>query len=717
MSDDVSSQKIEAESADLRRRVLLISSILAVVYGIWFAVDNYKTSFSLALADSVVAVIFSFIGYFSYRRSNSMWPRYAAIATCCVFFFSVYLSGGAEGTGAAWSFVVPLIVFFLGGFRVGLSCSLIYMTLCALAVIYNFASPGLFYIYPVEVLKRFFGIFAFSTIIAAGYEYHKFKAEQRLLELLNTAHIAVEKTSISELKYRTLFDGSGHGIIVADVEREEIVEVNPAASMMFGYQNDELKGESIELLHPADELFDTMHLFRKNAESVFAQVTQLPCRRKDGSIFYADLHTACMTLEGRKRVVGFFSDVTRRVQAERELVAARSRADAASEAKSVFLANMSHEIRTPIHGIYGMVELLLQTQMTDEQKQYAEIIRDSSNSLLVLISDILDITKIESGKMAVESVEFDLISLVREVFEQMRPKATLKGLISNLYLHENLPEFVRGDALKLRQILVNLIDNAIKFTVHGEILVNVSPDPNSAEKQQILFEVNDSGIGIPDEKVGLLFQSFTQVDSSSTRRYGGAGLGLSISRKLANLMGGDISVKSELGRGSHFWFSLLLPYVKRKSHERPQNSICSKSGRLLAVSVDGVGQHQYNALFAEDNPVNQFVVKAMLNKMGMQVDVVANGHEAILALASRKYDILLLDLQMPLLDGFETIRLVRGNVNANFDRSIPVVAVTADAFPETRETCLKAGMNDCLIKPFKMHDLDQIVKKWLTVKH
>jgi len=714
MPDDVSSRNIAAENSYLRHRVLLVSSILAVLYGIWFAIDNYQTRFYLAFIDSVVAVIFTFIGYFSYRRTNSLGVSYAAIITSCVFFFTIYLFGGTEGTGAIWSFIVPLIVFFLGGFRAGLAISLLYLFLCALGAIYNYFSPGIFYVYPPEVLKRFFGVFAFATIIAAGNEYHKLKTEQKLLELLKAAQIAAETISLSELKYRTLFDGSGHAIVIADVELAEIVEVNPAGASMFGYQQDEMKGESIEILHPVDELIDVMHLFRKNAETVFAQVPQLLCQRKDRSIFYAELNTACMNLEGRQRVVGFFADVTRRVMAERELIAARGRADAANEAKSSFLANMSHEIRTPIHGVSGMVELLLQTELSDEQKQYAEIVRDSSNSLLALISDILDITRIESGKMTVESVEFDLIRLVREVFEQMRYKATQKCLVCNLYLHDNLPSFVRGDSLKLRQILLNLLDNAIKFTAHGEVLINVLPDPKFAEMQQIMFEVSDSGIGIPDEKIGMLFQSFNQVDASSTRKYGGTGLGLSISRKLANLMGGDIGVKSKLGQGSQFWFSLPLPYVNDKASEKSQNNHCSKSGRLLAVSLEAETQNQYYALLAEDNPVNQFVVKAMLNKINIAVDVVSNGHEAILALASRKYDILLLDLQMPLLDGFETIRLIRNNIKGNFDRSIPVVAVTADAFQETREACLKAGMNDCLIKPFKMHDLNQIVKKWLV---
>ncbi len=399
--------------------------------------------------------------------------------------------------------------------------------------------------------------------------------------------------------------------------------------------------------------------------------------------------------------------------AERDLMAARKKADAASEAKSAFLANMSHEIRTPIHGIYGMVELMLHSELSDEQRQHLEIIRDSSNSLLMIINDILDISKIESGRMDVEDTVFDLKSEVRGVFEQMRHSAVIKELSYKLELEETLPDFVRGDPAKLRQILVNLIDNAVKFTAEGEVALYVAAD-SEAGKNYIRFEVKDTGIGIAVEKQDLLFQSFTQIDSSKTRKFGGSGLGLAISKRLVHLMNGQICVQSAIGKGSSFCFHIPLPEESGKDgagrHYRQSRSL---SGRMVAIPLPEVAQTSYNALLAEDNPVNQYVVKAMLDKLGIAVDVVSNGHEAILALAQRKYDILLLDLQMPLLDGFETIRLVRGNSNANFNRLIPAIAVTADAFAETREACLRAGMNDCLVKPFRMHDLSNIIKKWL----
>ncbi|PKL47349.1 MAG: hypothetical protein CVV42_13535 [Candidatus Riflebacteria bacterium HGW-Riflebacteria-2] len=616
--------------------------------------------------------------------------------------------------GALWSLIFPPIVFFLAGFRNGIFLAGLYIFICVVFVVLAPYQTGTLYLYETEFLKRFFGVYAFAYIIAAGYEYHRKNAEALLLNLLETTNDAQLKVSESEERYRALFEGGGHGVIVADVESKTIVEVNQAAAHMFGYEPHELVGKQVAECHPAD-YEQAMDSFRDSSRAVRNEISKIICLKKDRSIFYADLNTTLMMLGNRQHVVGFFADVTRLVLAERELVTARKKADAASQAKSIFLANMSHEIRTPIHGIYGMVEIMLHSELSDEQRQYAEIIRDSSNSLLMLINDILDISKIESGKMDIEDSVFDLKSIVRGVFEQMRHSAVIKNLSYKLEMEEALPELVRGDSAKLRQVLVNLLDNAIKFTGEGEVVLKVAPDYASG-KTHVRFDVEDSGIGIAQEKQNLLFQSFTQLDSSNTRRFGGSGLGLAISKKLVLLMNGQIFVQSELGKGSHFWFHIPLPLeTGSEASEKYYGPARSLSGRMVAIPLPELAQNNYRALLAEDNPVNQYVVKAMLDKLGIPVDVVSNGHEAILALASHRYDILLLDLQMPLLDGFETIKLVRGNTGANFNRSIPAIAVTADAFSETRDACFKAGMNDCLVKPFRMHDLSNIIKKWLPI--
>jgi len=712
--DTLNGLNIAEKNNYFRQQILIIASVLAVIYGVWFAVDNYRIgNYWFTAVDLIVAIIFFFGGVTAYKHRQASWPRIVSVLTVALFFFSIFFNGGIEGTGAVWSLLVPPVVFFLSGFRYGMTISLVYLTCCALSYLLSLYIPGYLYVYDPAFLKRFFGIFAFSTIVSGGYEYHKMKSERILLDLLETAQNSWKQIAESELKYRALFEGCGHGIVIADIENESIIGANPWAAKMFGYEQHELVGRNIDSLHPAEDVDNTMQLFRKNNLTAYNHVAKLPCQRRDRSVFYAELNTALMEIDGRKCVVGFFADVTRLVLAERELVAARKKADSASEAKSIFLANMSHEIRTPIHGIYGMVELMLHSELSDEQRQYAEIIRDSSNSLLMLINDILDISKIESGKMEVESTTFDLKSIVRGVFEQMRHHAVIKNLSYRLELDENLPDIVRGDSAKLRQILVNLLDNAIKFTADGEVILHVTPD-SEAGNSNIRFEVRDTGIGIAGDKQDMLFQSFTQIDSSNTRRYGGSGLGLAISKKLILLMRGQLFVQSELGKGARFWFHIPLPIeTDEEQAEHYYRQTRSLSGRMVAIPMPELAKKSYHALLAEDNPVNQYVVKAMLDKLGISVDVVSNGHEAILALARRRYDILLLDLQMPLLDGFETIRLVRSNTNANFNRTIPAIAVTADAFSETRSDCIQAGMNDCLVKPFRMHDLSSIVKKWL----
>lgn len=720
MSDAEKNFNVAEHRHDLRLRVLAISSVFAVIYSVWFGVDNTLIGNSrLAVVNFIVAVIFlatclGSLGSFIGKRYR--WPIPVAVITACLFFFLLYFTGGNDSSGALWSFIIPLNVFFLLGFKPGIVVSLTYLALCAATVTLGFYYPDVAHLYSTAFLKRFFGIFSLLAVVSAGYEYHKAQNEKSLFQLLNLAEQSKSQIGLSELKYRALFDGGGHGIVIVDIHSERVLEVNPSAALMFGYEKNEFKGLPIERLHPADEFVEIMHKFRKNTGVPFNNIKQLVCRRNDRSIFYADLYTALLELEGRNCVVNFFADVTRRVLAERELITARKKADTASDAKTAFLANMSHEIRTPIHGIYSVIELLMQSKLSDEQMQYAEIIREGSNSLLSLINEILDISKIEAGKLELDQVSFDLKGLVKSIFEQMHQKALSKDLAYELILSDDLPKIVCGDPAKLRQILANLIDNAIKFTNEGRVLLSVTPD-SGAEKYSVIFEVVDSGIGIANDQLELVFKSFVQLDTSPNKRFTGTGLGLAISKKLALLMGGDIFVKSELGRGSRFWVS--IPLIREDGDpelESRYRKVLSDSGNVIAVAADNLMLRNYYALLAEDNPVNQFVVKSMLDKFGIPVDVVANGHEAILALAKRKYDILLLDLQMPLLDGYETIRLIRENTSANFDRSIPAIAVTADAFPETREACIKAGMNDCLIKPFRMHDLNNIIKKWLPQK-
>ncbi len=288
MPDGLNGRNIAEQNNDFRQQVLVIASALAVFYGIWFAYDNYCIgNYEFAALDLLVAIIFFFIGMTVYCRPQNVWPRIVSIVTVSLFFFSIYLNGGIDGTGALWSFLIPPIVFFLGGFKAGVGIALLYLVGCAVAAAINTLYPGYLFAYDAAFLKRFFGIFSFASIVAGGYEYHKIKSEKVLLGLLETAESSWKQIAESEQKYRTLFDGCGHGIIIADIERERIIGINPSAAKMFGYAQDELADLGIEDLHPSDELSDIMQLYRRNNMSTYGHVPKLPCQRKDRSVFYS----------------------------------------------------------------------------------------------------------------------------------------------------------------------------------------------------------------------------------------------------------------------------------------------------------------------------------------------------------------------------------------------------------------------------------------------
>jgi len=414
-------------------------------------------------------------------------------------------------------------------------------------------------------------------------------------------------------------------------------------------------------------------------------------------------------------------------EAVNKAVEMAGRAEEANRAKSRFLANMSHETRTPMNGVLGMTELLAGTELTPPQRHYVDTVRRSGEMLLALLNDILDFSRIEAGKLQLEKRDFDLRRTLNELVEHFAGQAARKGLQLYTDIAPAVPPALRGDQGRLRQVLTNLLSNALKFTETGSVRIGVTAIEEGPEEARLRFAVSDSGIGIPGESHQRIFESFAQVDGSNSRQFGGTGLGLAIARELVELMTGEIGVDSEPGRGSTFWFTVRLEKqaIRPDTESATDLPAASMEGAESATETSAVAADIFSrplsspglhgrVLLAEDNAVNQELVKIMLEYLGCRVEAVANGKEAVEAFRRSTFDLIFMDCQMPLMDGFEAVRRIRELEKTAANRMhTPIVALTAHALPSDRQNCLDAGMDDYLSKPFRQEQLREIVERWL----
>ncbi len=503
----------------------------------------------------------------------------------------------------------------------------------------------------------------------------------------------------SEQRYKNFFSRNSAIILISDPETGRIQDANHAAVNYYGYTKEQLVSMNLSDLNVMSQ--EKIQREMDQAKSDNRNYYYLKHKLANGSERDVEVYTSKIMVQSTWLTYCIVFDITERRKVEEELKKAKELAEEANRVKSFFVSNVSHEIRTPLNAIIGLTDLIIEgEQLTPRQMENLKSIKYSSDHLLCVINDVLDFSKLEAGKVELEKTEFDVYTLINESVKTVEFKARESGIVINSSIEPDIPPVLKGDPSRLRQILLNLLSNAIKFTHEGHVDIQVKllrKEENSAE---IKFSVSDTGIGIPEEKQKKLFQSFTQADSDITSKYGGTGLGLSISKKLVELQNGQIGLKSVEGMGSTFWFA--IEYETSGKTFLPD--MTKLTGRLRDLS--GV-----KILMAEDDKMNQFVMKQVIEKWKGQLEIAHNGREAIEKLEQNDYHLVLMDLHMPELNGYEAAKKIRSNSSAVLNHQVPILALTADVTSETRQRVKEAGMNDFITKPSEQ---DIIYKKIMT---
>ena len=542
-----------------------------------------------------------------------------------------------------------------------------------------------------------------------------------LAESLRRAH-AEQKTIVDAVPV-------GIGLL----KDRHVVYCNQRLEQMFGFAPGGMIGRSTRVWYPDEAGYEAGG--RKVYEIL--QRGELHWRdeqlmRQDGSLFWARITARLIDPQDpTKGVLGIMEDISIERATIEALREAKEAAEATTRLKSAFLANMSHEIRTPMNAIIGLTHLALDTALDDTQRDYLQKIQGASQHLLGIVNDVLDLSKVEAGKLQLERLRVDVAQILRDVHAQLIDKAQAKGLTLQLHLDPALPADLMGDGLRIGQVLLNFGSNAVKFTEQGRIDLSVQVQSCTDRDVALRFEVRDTGIGLTEAEQAQLFQSFQQADVSTTRQYGGTGLGLAISRHLAEQMGGAVGVRSQRGQGSVFWFTLRLERADAAEHGLPPVAPAQAQGHgatpgasrpPVPASLSEAREalqalHGTRVLVVEDNELNRLLAGELLRGVGLTVDFAHNGRQAVDQLAQREaggdadYGLVFMDMQMPVMDGLEATRLIRQLPGRE---RLPIVAMTANAMVEDSQRCLAAGMNDYISKPFSPEALWALLQRWLT---
>ena len=697
----------------LKEKITVLNSILLLMLPSVFIFSLYRyylgeyiqASLDLTL---VGVIIISFL-YLSKDKKNLKKVSRVSLIFSIIVALSVIIRLDYIDTRFAWVNLISYLIIYLLGAKEGKKWFIAFMILLSVLVLLSIINISLFSLVLLVLVNSAVVLFLIQ------YENIKKKSEEYFLDNEQKLQLAVDEKilEIKEQKYilESLFQKSYDGTLL--IEDGKFVKCNDAIVSMLGYKNAEellnigpsqlspkLQPDGSSSARKADEM---MKICIESGSNNFEWVHQ----KANGDNFWCDITLTYLRLDNKNIIHVIWRDIEdkKALECENEQmyhnleseVEKRTRElHIAMRAKGDFLANMSHEIRTPLNAILGFIGILKKDEEDEKRKKYFDILDTSSHSLLTIINDILDFSKIESGKLDIEKERFDIKKAYEEIFSLYFEKAKAKDISLHLNIDASFPKQVLGDVVRVKQIVSNILSNAIKFTPdNGSIEINVYYDK---QKNYLKCSIVDNGIGIQEQNLSKVFNAFSQADSSTTRKFGGTGLGLSISKHLVELMNGSIEVSSVVGKGTSFRFEIELP-----EEDDAIEPVCIESEDEVTFSEN------YKVLVVEDNKTNQMLIKILLMDVNLGCDIVENGQEAIDRVKEKEYDIILMDENMPILNGIEASKKIR-----EMEIRTPIIAVTANAFKGDKEKFLKAGMDDYISKPIDIKEFLRVLKKYLN---